>query len=111
MAGLLWLSQRLGPKVESNEIGASAGINTMMARCRYELGGVKAGPSQSPMTIAPDWRGPPPPAGDVEIVAVRGCDMAPVDLTDPEQALRLKAYVWPDATERMVRPNARPPNL
>ncbi|HSQ96064.1 MAG TPA: DUF2332 domain-containing protein [Croceibacterium sp.] len=103
MAGLLWLSQRLGPKFELNEIGASAGVNTMMARYRYDLGGVTVGPSLSRMKIAPEWRGPPPPDGKVEIVAARGCDQSPVDLTDPEQALRLKAYVWPDATQRMAR--------
>jgi hypothetical protein len=103
MAALLWLSQRLGPRFELNEIGASAGINTMMGRYRYDLGGVKVGPSLSRMTIEPEWRGPPPPAGQVEIVDARGCDVAPVDLADPDQALRLKAYVWPEATERMKR--------
>ena len=103
MAGLLWLSQRLGPRFELNEIGASAGVNTMMGRYRYDLGGVKVGPSLSRMKIAPEWRGPLPPQADVEIVAVRGCDIAPVDLTDPDQALRLKAYVWAEARERMAR--------
>jgi hypothetical protein len=103
MAGLLWLSQALGPRFELNEIGASAGVNTMMARYRYDLGGMAVGPGLSRMKIAPEWRGPPPPAGPVEIVAVRGCDVAPIDLTDPAQALRLKAYVWPEATARMDR--------
>ena len=106
MAGLLWLSERVAPKFELNEIGASAGINTMMGRYRYDLGGVTAGPNLSRMKIAPEWRGPPPPVGKVEIVAARGCDQAPLDLTDPRQALRLKAYVWPDATERMARLDA-----
>jgi hypothetical protein len=106
MAGLLWLSERVAPKFELNEIGASAGINTMMGRYRYNLGGVTAGPNLSRMKIAPEWRGPPPPVGKVEIVAARGCDQAPLDLTDPRQALRLKAYVWPDATERMARLDA-----
>lgn len=103
MAGLLWLSGRLGPKFELNEIGASAGVNTMMGRYFYDLGGTTAGPSLSRMRIVPEWRGPPPPQAEVEFVAVRGCDIAPVDLADPAQALRLKAYVWADATERMVR--------
>jgi hypothetical protein len=106
MAGLLWLSQRVGPKFEINEIGASAGVNTMMERYHYDLGGTQAGPQDSPMQIKPDWRGPPPPEGEVEIVAIRGCDVAPVDLSDPEQALRLKSYVWADATERMARIDA-----
>jgi len=103
MAGLMWLSQFLGPKFELNEIGASAGINTMIERYFYDLGGTRAGPEASPMRIVPEWRGALPPACKVEVVAIRGSDIAPVDLTDPSQALRLKAYVWPDATERMAR--------
>jgi hypothetical protein len=103
MAGLLWLSQRLGSRFELSEIGASAGVNTMLGRYFYDLGGVTVGPSLSRMKIAPEWRGAPPPHGKVEIVAVRGCDLAPVDLADPDQALRLKAYVWPEASERMAR--------
>ena len=103
MAGLLWLSGRLEPRFELNEIGASAGVNTMMGRYFYDLGGTTAGPSLSRMRIAPEWRGSPPPANPVEIVAARGCDRAPVDLTDPDQALKLKAYVWAEAAERMAR--------
>ena len=34
------------------------------------------------------------------------CDVAPVDLSDPVQALRLKSYVWADATRRMARLDA-----
>jgi hypothetical protein len=103
MAGLLWLSQRLGPRFEMNEIGASAGVNTMIERYRYDLGGVEVGPADSPLRLKPDWRGPPPPTGEIEIVAIRGCDVAPVNLGDPGEALRLKAYVWTDAQERMGR--------
>ena len=106
MAGLLWLSQRLGPRFELNEIGASAGVNTMMERYFYDLGGVHLGPADSPMRIVPEWRGDPPPQGEVEIVSIRGSDIAPVNLADPEQALRLKAYVWADAKERMQRIDA-----
>jgi len=106
VAALLWLSGRLGPKFEMNEIGASAGVNTMIERYRYRLGRVAVGPANSPMRIAPEWRGPPPPEGEVEIVSIRGCDTAPVDLSDPAEALRLKAYVWPDALDRMGRIDA-----
>ena len=103
MAGLLWLSGRVGPRFELNELGASAGINTMMDRYFYDLGGVTAGPANSPMRIVPDWRGPPPPAAPVEIVAIRGCDQAPVDLSDPDAALRVKSYVWPENGARLAR--------
>ncbi len=106
MAGLLWLSGKLGPKFELTEIGASAGVNTMMARYFYNLGGVKAGPSLSSITIAPEWRGDPPPANPVEIVGIKGCDIKPIDLTDERQAIRLKSYIWPEAMERLARMDA-----
>jgi hypothetical protein len=106
VAGLLWLAQRLGTKFELNEIGASAGVNTMIERYRYDLGGAKVGPADSPMRIAPEWRGSPPPEGPIEIVGIHGSDISPVDLADGAQALRIKAYVWPDATERLARIDA-----
>ncbi len=106
MAGLLWLSGRLGPRFELNELGASAGINTMMDRYHYDLGGVTAGPAESPMQIRPEWRGSPPPRAPVEIVSIRGCDQAPIDLSDPDAALRVKSYVWPENADRITRMDA-----
>ena len=106
MGALLWLSQRLGPKFELTEIGASAGINTMMARYHFDLGGTTAGPDGSAMQIKPEWRGDAPPQVPVDITEVAGCDIAPVDLTDERQANRLKAYIWADAQVRMARMDA-----
>jgi len=106
MAALMWLSGRLGPRFELNELGASAGINSMLDRFFFDLGGVIAGPGDSPLRVVPEWRGAPPPDAPVQITAIRGCDRAPVDLTDPAQAARLKAYVWPDSPERMARLDA-----
>ncbi|WP_157190059.1 DUF2332 domain-containing protein [Novosphingobium sp. Rr 2-17] len=106
MAALLWLSGQIGPRFALFELGSSAGINTMLDRFDFDLGGVRAGVEDSPMKIAPEWRGPPPPAAPVEIVSVRGCDVAPIDLLDPAQALRLKSYVWAEVTERLARIDA-----
>jgi hypothetical protein len=89
-----------------NELGASAGINSMLDRFGFDLGGVTVGPIDAALQVVPHWNGPPPPVAPVEILAIRGCDRAPVDLTDPAQALRLKAYVWPEAAARMVRLDA-----
>jgi len=118
MAQLLWLSSRLGTRFELFELGGSAGINTMLDRFAFELGGVTAGLPGSSVHIKPEWRGPPPPRADVEITSIRACDVAPIDLTDQEQALRLKSYVWPDVSARMRRIDAaiamtseRPPLL
>ena len=106
MLALKWLSNQYGPRFEINELGASAGINTMMERYHYDLGGATAGPADSPVQIKPEWRGATPPDAPVDIVAIQGCDQAPVDLTDPDAALRLKSYVWPEMTERLARMDA-----
>lgn len=106
MAGLLWLSDKVGSRFELNELGASAGINTMMDRYHYDLAGVNAGPASSPMQIKPEWRGPPPPVAEAEIIAISGCDQAPVDLSDPDAALRVKSYVWPENAGRLERMDA-----
>jgi len=107
MAALLWLADgRTTTQFKLLEIGASAGINTMMGRYRYDLGGVAVGPSGSRMALEPEWRGPPPPDADFGLVDARGSDIAPIDLTDEVQALRLKSYVWPEALGRMARIDA-----
>ena len=106
VAGLLWLAGKLGARFELNEIGASAGCNTMIERYRYELGGVGVGPVAAPVVIAPEWRGAAPPENVIEIMAIRGCDRAPIDLSDAAQALRLKAYVWPENGARLARLDA-----
>ncbi|MEO7552701.1 MAG: DUF2332 domain-containing protein [Alteraurantiacibacter sp.] len=103
MAALLWLSGKFGPRFELTEIGASAGINSMMARYFYDLGGTKVGPTASPMRIVPEWRGAAPPHNPVRIEELAACDIAPVDLTDPAAAVRLKGYIWADAQDRMQR--------
>ncbi|WFL77622.1 DUF2332 domain-containing protein [Altererythrobacter arenosus] len=106
-AAMLWLAdQGLPPRFECLEIGSSAGINLMMDRYHYDLGGVMVGPEPGAMHFAPDWRGAPPPRRDIKIQSTRGCDVAPVDLTDPAQALRLKAYIWPEHTIRFERMEA-----
>jgi hypothetical protein len=121
MAGLLWIAQRVAtPRFDLFELGASAGVNTMIARYFFRLGTTEVGPADSPMRIVPEWRGasPPSPPTDFAITAVKGCDIAPINLADPASALRLKAYVWPDAGERLARidaaialAGAQPPDL
>jgi hypothetical protein len=104
IAAMLWLADRgLPPRFECLEIGSSAGINLMIDRFRYDLGGVIVGPSDPVLAFKPEWRGPPPPDRHIEITSLKGCDVAPLDLTDPEQALRLKSYVWPEHAVRFER--------
>lgn len=103
-AAMLWLAARgLPARFVMHELGSSAGINLMMKHFAFDLAGVEVGPADSPIALKPEWRGDPPPQGSIEIASIRGCDVAPVDLRDPEQALRLKAYVWPELAVRLER--------
>ena len=107
MLALLWLAeQELPPRFECLEIGSSAGINLMIDRYRYDLGGLRIGPKRGALSFKPEWRGPPPPERQISFASLRGCDVAPVDLTDPAQALRLKAYIWPEHHVRFARMDA-----
>jgi hypothetical protein len=47
------------------------------------------------------WEGGTPPfATDLTIADRRGCDRDPIDVTDPEGALTLLCYVWPEPADR-----------
>lgn len=107
IAAMLWLAEQgLPPRFACLEIGSSAGINLMLARYHYDLGGVQVGPQPGVMAFTPEWRGRHPPQHKIEIAGTKGCDVAPVDLTDPAQALRLKAYIWPEHRVRFERMEA-----
>lgn len=107
VGGLHWLAaQGLPARFEILEIGSSAGMNLLLDRYRYDLGGVVSGPDDAPVLIAPEWRGPPPPDNAIAFESIRGSDIAPVDVTDGAAAERLMAYIWPDAPQRFARMEA-----
>ncbi|MBL0768318.1 DUF2332 domain-containing protein [Sphingopyxis sp. XHP0097] len=107
IAAMLWLAdQGLPPLFDCIEIGSSAGINLMLDRYHYDLGGVQVGPHPGVMAFTPEWRGRHPPQHGIGFAELKGCDVGPVDLTDPEQALRLKAYIWPEHHVRFERMEA-----
>lgn len=105
MAGLLVLSERFGLPFSLYELGASAGLNSLLDRYGFRLGERMAGDAASPVQLAPEWRGAPPPQAEVRVVARRGVDMRPLDVTDPETRRRLSTYVWADQRERLERLN------
>ncbi len=106
VAALHWLSCRVIPNFELLEIGSSAGMNLLIDRWRYDLGGVISGPVDAPVTIRPKWSGPPPPSAPFAIRSVRGCDLNPIDVRDDAAADRLRAYIWPEMPERFARMDA-----
>jgi hypothetical protein len=105
LGGFLTVAQRTGAPLRCLEIGASAGLNLNWDRYFYDLGGLgRWGDPDSPLRLETDWGGGPPPLLGAARVAERaGCDRAPLDLSDPDQALRLQAYVWADQSDRLAR--------
>ncbi|AYJ86489.1 DUF2332 family protein [Sphingomonas paeninsulae] len=106
MAALLVLADRFGHEFELFEIGSSAGLNLLIDRYRYDLGGVSVGPADSRIVIRPEWKGPPPPNASIRISSLQGVDIAPIDVRDAAAAERLLAYVWIDQKDRFARTEA-----
>lgn len=103
MLGLMEIARRHGPRIELLEIGSSAGLNLLIDRYAFDLGGTAIGPIDAPVTIRPEWQGTPPVSTDLDIVSVKGCDVQPLDATDPAVEARLAAYVWPETPARAER--------
>jgi hypothetical protein len=100
-AGLLVAGQALRRPFHLLELGASAGLNLILDRYGYDLGGLRTGNPASPLQLRPAWKGAPPPDAAVRIAARRGVDLNPA--ADPQ---RLLAYVWPDQAERLAQAEA-----
>lgn len=111
IAGLLRAVQRTPLPVRLVELGASAGLNLRADRFRYIGDRFTWGPDDSPVVLADTWRGDPPgwllraaaahPA--ITVIERRGCDLTPIDPLSAQGALALRAYVWPDQTDRLGR--------
>jgi hypothetical protein len=83
------------------ELGASAGLNLLLDRFGYDLGGLCCGDLDSGLQLEPRWKGEPPPSADVRIIGRAGVDRDPLDaIRDGDTLL---AYVWPDQPERLAR--------
>jgi hypothetical protein len=106
VAALHWLVSRTTAVFELGEIGSSAGMNLLIDRYGYDLGGVVSGPAGAPCVIRPDWQGSPPPDAPFRIASVRGCDLQPIDVRDDAAADRLIAYIWPEMPVRFERMQA-----
>lgn len=107
LPGFLKLAARFQQPLHLLELGASAGLNQNWDRFNYETESwQRAG--ESNVTIRTDWQAPVPEHldADLQIASRAACDLNPVDLSDPDQALRLKCYTWPDQEERLSRLDA-----
>lgn len=108
LGGFLEAVRAVGLPLRTWELGASAGLNQLWDRYRYELGpgGVWGDPG-APVRIDTDWRGPPAPLhGSARVVGRAACDRAPIDVNDALAVRRLRAYVWADQFDRLARLDA-----
>ncbi|HEY5720721.1 MAG TPA: DUF2332 family protein [Allosphingosinicella sp.] len=99
MAGLLAVADMFPLPMQTFELGASAGLNTLLDLYAYDLGGLETGDPESPLRLVPEWKGPPPPAARVRIEARSAVDFQPMDVRRDRD--RLLAYVWPDQPDRI----------
>lgn len=103
LAGFLHFAAAHAGEVDMLEIGASAGLNLSWDRFCYETASWRWG-GASAVKIDTDWHGPTPPLTPVLSVRNRAaCDLNPLDINDPAQTLRLRAYIWPDQPDRLAR--------
>lgn len=108
LGGFLEIARRVGLPLRLLEIGASAGLNQIWDRFRYEFdapaGRAAWGDAASPVVLSPRWEGPLPALDARLAVATSAAsDVTPIDLEDAAQRLRLRSYVWADQRERLER--------
>jgi hypothetical protein len=103
LMGLTEAVRRTGmPRVRLLEPGASAGLNLLVDRFRFEGDGWSWGDHDSPVVIDQVGAQGFSPAG-FEITSRRGCDLHPIDAGSAEGALQLRSFVWPFQVERHAR--------
>ena len=107
LPGFLKIAAHFEQPIHLLELGASAGLNQNWDQFNYEAS-TWARRGTSDVTIRTDWRAPVPEHLDtkIEIGSRAACDLSPIDLSDPEAALRLKCYTWADQKERLDRLDA-----
>lgn len=103
MAGLLVLADQYDLPFETYELGASAGLNSLLDLYHHDLAGVVAGDDMSSVRLKPEWTGATPPKGHVEISARHLVDLNPLDPADHGTRTKLEAYVWADQLDRLAR--------
>lgn len=104
LPGFLRVAARTGLPLRLREIGASAGLNQGFDRYRYELGPHRWGDPASPLLITTEWQGGAPDLGaPLRIAERRGCDVAPIDLGDPAERVKLQSFLWPEQLDRLER--------
>jgi hypothetical protein len=108
LPGFLTVAKETALPLRLFEVGASAGLNQLWDRFRYDLGVAGVwGDATSPVRLDTAWTGSAPPLdAPVKVVSRAACDRRPMDIRDPNARRRLKAYLWADQFERLERLDA-----
>lgn len=101
IAGAHFLANRFHLPFVTSELGASAGLNLGWDRYALVTPAGTFGPDAPVLTLKPDWQGDIPARAEPRVVERCGVDLNPIDPADPDQALRLMSYLWPDQPYRM----------
>jgi peptidyl-tRNA hydrolase, PTH1 family len=81
--------------LRAEELGASAGLNLSFDRFALDAGGVRIGAADSPVRLAPEWRGAAPTPHPVRVTDRAGVDLNPLDPQAPGDRLRLSPTSGP----------------
>jgi len=107
LPGYLEIARATGLPLAIREIGASAGLNLLFDRYRYDYEAFAWGSRAARVAIACEWRGPAPAfAQKIAIADRKACDRSPIDARDAAARARMLAYIWPDQTARLARAEA-----
>jgi hypothetical protein len=101
--GFLTVAAATGLPLRLLEIGSSAALNLRVDRYWYEQGDASWGDPDSPVRLVDLWPDASPPLAVPGTIAERrGCDRDPIDAADPQSALTLLSYVWPEQEHRLA---------
>jgi len=118
LGGFLTIAARTGLPLRLREIGSSAGLNLLWDRYHFAL---PASPAETPpddgapavhhwgdaaaaVVVRAGWHGAAHVlTGSAAVASRAGCDIAPIDVTDPEQGRTLESFVWADQVPRLAQ--------
>jgi len=124
LGGFLAIARATGLPLRLLEIGCSAGLNQFWDRYRYELAECDEhrppaadaewcavwGDPAAEVVVRCGWHGSRAVLTDASPLAARalvreraGCDIAPIDVRDPAQALTLESFIWPEHLQRLAQ--------
>ena len=102
VGGFLEVAHRTGLPLCILEIGASAGLNLLWDRYRYESAEGAWGDEASPARFTHSYVIPPPLNRQATVIKRMGCDLHPIDPASDAGSLALRSFIWADQLGRLA---------